>query len=151
MFNNSFATTMGTNNAAYGMSRREFHWGPGATNSMIPLTKFQDGPDLPPRKDLYMTPQNVLAPLANGSDLGYISMNPVGSVFITETPPLHYEACSSLKKDYNDQLYEEIPGECLMKEDDDNVRYGNISSQFQLYPGDVEYGNISADGKNPNT
>ena len=129
MFNNSFAMEMGANSAAYGMARGQFSGGPaGATNSMIPLTKFQDGPDLPPRKDLYMTPQNVLAPpnVYERSDSFYISMNPVGSAFITEAPPPQYEACSS-KKNYTDQLYAEIPGEYLVWENDDNVQCGNVS------------------------
>ena len=153
MFNNSFDVPMGS--VANGMVRGESSGGPaGATNSMIPLTKFQDGPDLPPRKDLYMTPQSVLAPpnVYERSDSSYIRMNPVGSVF---APPTQYEGCSSLKKDYSDQLYAEIPGEYLVREDDDNVQYGNVSSsevKLQLHlAGDVEDGNVSADAKKPDS
>ena len=118
-----------------------FTGGPGATNSMVPLTKFHDSPDLPPRKDLYMTPRSPLAPTNayEYSTDAYISMNPARpAVFVPEVPPPQYEACSSFKKD--EKLYAQIPGEYLpiIKGEDsaecEQVQYGNIppSSEFKL-------------------
>ena len=152
MFNNSFAMAMGTNNAAYGMFRGELPGGPGATNSMIPLTKLQGVPDLPPRKDLYMTPRNILAPPnAYERHDSYTRMNPsASSAFVPETPPPQYEASKK------DQLYAEIPGEYLtiMQEEEDD-QYGNVSSsktKLQLNPGDTaEKDDISVDSEKPET
>ena len=149
----------GTSNTACSMTAGVFTGGPGATNSMIPLTKFHDGPDLPPRKDPYnnMTPRNVMAtPNAYAFERSdtYTHMNPVGSVFAPAgVPPPQYEACSSFKKGVNDdQLYSEIPGEYLMvqnsKQDglQPQAHYGNISSaeiQLQLRLSDTEKEDLS--------
>ena len=146
----------GTSNAACSMTAGVFTGGPGATNSMIPLTKFHNGPDLPPRKNPYnnMTPRNVMAtPNAYAFECSdtYTHMNPVGSVFAPGVPPPQYEACSSFKKGVDDQLYSEIPGEYLtvqnsQQDDQPQVHYGNVSSaeiKLQLRPGDTEKEDLS--------
>ena len=147
-----------TSNAAYGISAGVFTGGPGATNSMIPLTKFHDAPDLPPWKDPYKTtPQNNMATsnpyTLNRSQFDtYTVMNPAGSVFPPGIPPPQYEAYSSFKKDLDEQLYSEIPGERFAfqsgKEEDDRPQpqYGNVPSaeiKLQLYPGDTEKEDLS--------
>lgn len=146
--------TMGTTNAAYGTAGGVCSGGPGATNSIIPLTKFHDagGPNLPPRKDLYMTPRNALAP-PNAYDCydSYTYMNPAGSVFLPQVPPPQYAPGheSPYKVDYDDQLYAEIPGEYLTVPHDgrDDQEYANISPlelKLQLQPGNLEDDDTSA-------
>ena len=115
-YNNKFSMAQGATNIPYGMVmvQEAFGAGPVATESMIPHTKFHNDPELPPRKDLYITPQSTLAP-PNAYEYSdpYIKMNPVRAVYLSEPPPPHYEACSSLKMAADDELYDEIPGEYL--------------------------------------
>ena len=109
---NNFSMAKGTTNIAYGMSMAQggFIEGPGNAEPMKPNTTFHNGPELPPRKDLYMTPRSTLAP-SNAYD--YIKSDPVRAVYFSESPRPHYEACSSLKMADDDELYDEIPGEYL--------------------------------------
>ena len=163
LFNNSLAMRTGTSSAGgYGMPGGVFTGGPGATNSMIPLTKFHDAPDLPPWKNPYnnMNAQNVTATpnaytLQRTQSDAYTFMNPAGSAFIPEVPPPQYEASSSFKKDLGDQLYSEIPGEYLTfqsgKEEGDQrqPQYGNVPSRsaeikLQLHPHETEKEDLSA-------
>ncbi len=163
LFNNSLAMGTGTYNAApYGMSAGVFTGGPGATNSMIPLTKFHDAPDLPPWKDPYNTnPRNVTATpnpytLNRTQSDTYTVMNPAGSAFVPGpgVPPPQYEACSTFKKDLDEELYTEIPGEYLTVQsgkverdafDQPQPQYGNVPSveiKLQLH-GDAKKEDLS--------
>ena len=108
---------------------------PGTTSSMIPLTKFSEGPDLPARKNnMYVTQQSTLAPPnAYESYDAYIRMNPVAaSVYTPEAPPPEYDACSSFKyAKEKEEFYAEIPGEYLTfskGEEGSEVQYGNVNS-----------------------
>ena len=150
----------GTSNAGYGMSAGVFTGGPGATNSMIPLTKFHDAPDLPPWKDPYNTnPRNAMA-TPNAYTLNrtlsdtYTVMNPAGAVFTPGIPPPQYDDCSTFKKGLDDQLYSEIPGQYLAfqlssEEKNDQQpqpQYGNVPSaeiKLQLHPGNTEKEDLS--------
>jgi hypothetical protein len=129
---------MGTgvsNTASYGMSAGVFTGGPGATKSMIPYTKFHNAPDLPPN------PRNVT-----------FTQN---SFTQSDTVPLlQYEACSTFKKDLDEELYTEIPGEYLTVQsgkvernavDQPQPQYGNVPSaeiKQQLH-GDTEKEDLS--------
>ena len=129
----------GIYNAAYGVSARpQFTGEPGATNSMIPLNKFNDAPDLPPWKDPYSmaTPRNVMATpnpytLNHSQSDTYTVMNPAGSVFAPGVPPPQYEACSKKLDDH--EVYSEIPGEysTFQSSNPDSQpqpQYGNVPS-----------------------
>ena len=111
-YNDNFSMEKGATNVSYGMSMAQgaFVAEPGTANSMMSNTNFHSGPELPPRKDFYMIPQSTLAP-PNAYD--YIKIDPVRAVYLSEPPPPHYEACSSLKVAADDELYDEIPGEYL--------------------------------------
>ena len=145
----------GASNVAYGGIPGAFTGGPGATGSMIPLTKSHDTPDLPPWNNPYnTTPRNIVAtPNAYAFERSdtYTFMNPAGSAFMPKVPPPQYEESSSFKKDFDDQLYSEIPGEFLTlqngKEDDQSQpQYGNVPSseiKLQLHPRDTEKEDLS--------
>ena len=158
---------IGTHTATpFGTSAGAFTGRPGTTNSMVPLTKFHDTPDLPPWKDPYNTnPQNVMVAqnpythTRTPSDT-YTDMNPAGTAFIPGPgiPPPQYEAHghSSFKKDSDSGLYSEIPGEYLTfesaREERDAMgqpqpQCGNISSaeiKLQLHHGEAEKEDLSA-------
>ena len=110
MFSN-LAVGSGTYNAGYGVSAGQFTGGPGATNSMIPLNKFNDAPDLPPWKDPYnMTLRNAMATpnaytLNHSQSDTYTVMNPAGSVFPPGVPPPQYEACLKKLDDHEQEKY----------------------------------------------
>ena len=151
----------------FGTSAGAYTGGPGTTNSMVPLTKFHDAPDLPPWKDPYNTnPRNVTVTpnpytLNRTQSDTYTVMNPAGSVFVPGPgiPPPQYEDCSTFKKD-SDELYSEIPGEYLTlqsgKGEQDAAyvgqpqpQYGNIPSRsaeitLQLHHGEAEKEDLSA-------
>ena len=123
MFNNNFGMARGT---TCGMATTEgvFTVGPGATNSMTPLTKFHDGPNPPSKCNVYMTHQN--RPSANESSDTYIMMNPARTaIFSSQVPPPEYNAYPDGEK-----LYAEIPGEYLPfskgEYTGEQAQYGNI-------------------------
>ena len=151
----------------FGASAGAFTGGPGTTNSMVPLTKFHDTPDLPHWKDPYNTNprMNVMAtqhPYTLNRTLSdtYTVMNPAGTAFMPGPgiPPPQYEAhChSTFKKDLDSELYSEIPGEYLTfesgREERDAVgqpqpQYGNIPSaeiKLHLHHGEAEKEDLSA-------
>ena len=146
---------VGTFNA--GLTSGVFTGGPGATNSMIPLTKFHAGPELPPWKDPYNTTQRNTIATPNTYSLEhsdpYTIMNPVGSAFPPNVPPPQYEASSSLttKGFDHDQLYSEIPGDYstfqgAQRNDHPQPQYGNIPTKnikLQLNHGDTEKEDLS--------
>ena len=121
-YNDNFSMANVATNIPYGMAMAQgaFVVGPGTAGSIVPHAKFYDGPELPPRKDLYMTPQSTLSP-SNDYEYSdsYIKMNAVRAVapvYSSEPPPPHYDACSSMRMagDDNDiEFYDEIPGEYL--------------------------------------
>ena len=144
----------------FGASAGAFTGGPGTTNSMVPLTKFHDAPDLPPWKDRYnMNPRNVMVTqnpytLNHSPSDTYTVMNPAGPALVPGPgiPPPQYEAYSTFKKDLDNELYSEIPGEYSAyqggkgEQDATHVgqpqpQYGNIPSRsaeitLQLHHGD---------------
>ena len=129
MFNNNFDMARGT---TCGMATTEGVF-TGGQDSMIPLKKFHDGPDLPPRVDLYMTPRTP--PNAYESSDSYIRMNPARTAILSShAPPPEYDACSSFKMSPDsEKLYAEIPGEYLPFYTGEQAQYGNIpDAKLQL-------------------
>ena len=136
-YNDNFSVAKGTTNVSYGMSMPlgEFVVEPGTAESMVPNTNFLDGPKLPPRKDLYMTPRSTLAP---PNPYEYIKTDHARAVYFSEPPLPHHETCSSRKMVADDELYDEIPGEHLEsstffgkeEKDYDDVQHGTSANTF---------------------
>lgn len=144
MHNNKFCVVKGDTAAdiPYGMSSTQgtFFGEPGTADSIVPTTNFHNayyGPELPPRKDLYMTPQSTLAHpnVCEYSDT-YVRMNPVRATVPEFSSELQYETTVTMAAD-NEKVYAEIPGDHLTQtfsEEQkvcDDIQYGGIPSSSE--------------------
>ena len=130
-------------NIPYGMPIPQsiYDGGTSTTDSVVPLTKFRDiyyGPELPPRKERYITQQSTLAPpnVCDYSDT-YVRMNPARASVPEFSSRPQYEVSTVAKAVDNEKLYDEIPGEHLttfseeQKAGDDN-QYVSIPSSSEV-------------------
>lgn len=127
MFNNNYPIPVGMSQA-YRMSGDH-----GMNTMMLPLAKHNDGPNLPPRNELYMTPPNAYE---RSADLYYYTSMASAPAFVNrKPPPPQYEPS---KSNDSDQFYAEIPGESTTDEEeqtqDDGEYVSATETKFQLPP-----------------